>query len=252
MIIDPASIIGKAVEEVRPSETLDDYDLGGIDCPICNNKGVIIKSGPGPLELHAYECECMKKRRSMRSIRKSGIAALLSQKTFDAYETPDDKRKRILAKAKRFVEKDEGWFFIAGRSGSGKTHICTAICAGLIEKGQEVRYMLWRDENVALKSCITEYEEYQRRIQKLKDVPVLYIDDFWKTQNESLSNADINQTFEILNSRYIDPSKRTVISTELMLSDIIRVDEAIGSRIFERSKGFMVKAPDENWRLRLE
>jgi DNA replication protein DnaC len=120
-----------------------------------------------------------------------------------------------------------------------------------MDKGNEVKYMIWRDENTALKSCITEYDEYQRRINKLKEVPVLYIDDFWKVRDGSLTNADVNLTFEIINARYNDITKRTIISTELMYSDIIRVDEAIGGRIFERSRGFSVKAPDENWRLRM-
>lgn len=176
---------------------------------------------------------------------------MLSRYTFDNYETPDERRALIKETAERFVDSDTGWFFIAGHSGSGKTHICTAICSALMDKGNEVKYMLWRDENTALKSCITEYDEYQRRINKLKDVPVLYIDDFWKVRDGSLTNADVNLTFEIINARYNDMSKRTIISTELMYSDIIRVDEAIGGRIFERSRGFSIKAPDENWRLRM-
>jgi DNA replication protein DnaC len=176
---------------------------------------------------------------------------MLSRYTFDNYETPDERRTLIKDTAKRFVNSDTGWFFIAGHSGSGKSHICTAICSAMIDKGNEVKYMLWRDENTALKSCITEYDEYQRRINKLKNVPVLYIDDFWKVRDGSLTNADVNLTFEIINARYNDITKRTIISTELMYSDIIRVDEAIGGRIFERSRGFSVKAPDENWRLRM-
>lgn len=201
--------------------------------------------------MFSRECECMKRRRSLRSIRKSGLGDMLSRYTFDNYETPDERRALIKETAERFVDSDTGWFFIAGHSGSGKTHICTAICSALMDKGNEVKYMLWRDENIALKSCITEYDEYQRRISKLKDVPVLYIDDFWKVRDGSLTNADVNLTFEIINARYNDMSKRTIISTELMYSDIIRVDEAIGGRIFERSRGFSVKAPDENWRLRM-
>lgn len=201
--------------------------------------------------MFSRECECMKRRRSLRSIRKSGLGDMLSRYTFDNYETPDERRALIKETAERFVDSDTGWFFIAGHSGSGKTHICTAICSALMDKGNEVKYMLWRDENTALKSCITEYDEYQRRISKLKDVPVLYIDDFWKVRDGSLTNADVNLTFEIINARYNDMSKRTIISTELMYSDIIRVDEAIGGRIFERSRGFSIKAPDENWRLRM-
>lgn len=247
-IIDLKEILAKAAidesaKDIR-LETLDDYGLGGVDCEICGNTGYILIKNNG--ELFTRECPCMKKRRSLRSIRKSGISDMLSRYTFENYETPDEKREKIKKIAENYVNQDTGWFFIAGKSGSGKTHICTAICKALIEQGKEVKYMLWRDESVALKSCVTE-EEYQEKIQKLKLAPVLYIDDFWKG---NVTDADVNLTFEILNSRYIDSGKRTVISSEMTLPDVISRDEAIGSRIYERSRGFRIQAPNENWRLR--
>ena len=232
-------------EPLRRVETLDDYGLGGIDCELCGNTGTIMENRDGIW--YGRECECMKKRRSMRSIRNSGMADMLSRYTFESYEAFDEKRKNIVTLAKRFAKKDDGWFFISGRSGSGKSHICTAICKELIEKNVEVRYMLWRDESAAIKACVTEADEYGRRIQKLKTVPVLYIDDFWKG---GVSDADVRLSFEILNARYCDTSKRTIISSELPLSKIVEIDEAVGSRIFERSRGYRIAAPNENYRLR--
>lgn len=224
---------------------LDENDLGSVNCEICGNKGYIMSVRDGIL--YSRECECMKRRRSLRYIRNSRMENMLSRYTFENYETPDGKRSNIAKLAKKFASKDSGWFFIAGKSGSGKSHICTAICKALIERNIEVRYMLWRDESAALKACITEREEYEGRIKKLKEVPVLYIDDFWKGK---VTEADINLAFEILNSRYCDAAKRTIISTELPMSEIIKTDEAIGSRIFERSKGYRIVAPNENYRLR--
>lgn len=232
-------------EPVQHVDTLDDLGLGGIDCDICGNKGYLTETRDGVL--YTKECECMKKRRSLRSIRKSGMEDMLSRYTFESYEAPDDKRKNIVALAKRFAKKDDGWFFITGKSGSGKSHICTAICKELIDRNKEVKYMLWRDESAALKACITDSEEYGKKISKLKEVPVLYIDDFWKG---GVTEADIRLSFEILNARYCDAKKRTIISTEMSLKDIVAMDEAVGSRIFERSKGYRIIAPNENYRLR--
>ena len=246
MNINLSELIGKASgsEIILPGQTLDDFGLGGVDCKVCGNTGMISKISDG--YLYSRECECMKKRRSIRSMKKSGMEDMIARYTFDNYEEPDERRKRIKYKAEKFVESDKGWFFIAGRSGSGKTHICTAICSAMIEKGIEVRYMLWRDESASLKACITDDEEYQSRIRKLKDVSVLYVDDFWKGK---ISEADINLSFEILNSRYIDSKKRTILSSELTLKEIIDIDEAIGSRIFERSRGYSFLTPNQNWRL---
>ena len=232
-------------DAVQHTETLDDYGLGGVDCDLCGNTGVILEMRDGIP--YSHECSCMRRRRSMRSIRNSNMEDMLSRYTFESYETPDEKRLGILRTAKRFADKNAGWFFISGRSGSGKSHICTAICKALIEKGSEVKYMLWRDDSAALKACITDREEYERRIRPFKETPVLYIDDFWKG---GVSEADVRLSFEILNARYCDAKKRTIISSELPIAEIIKIDEAVGSRIYERSKGYCKKTPDENWRLR--
>lgn len=233
-------------EPPRPVETLDDYGLGGVNCELCGNTGVILISDEHGLR--SRECECMKRRRSLRSIRNSNMEDLLSRYTFENYETPDDKRKGILRTAEKYVEENgDGWFFISGRSGSGKSHICTAICKALIDRNNEVKYMPWRDESAALKSCITDYELYDSRISKLKETPVLYIDDFWKG---GVTEADVRLSFEIINARYCDSSKKTILSSELPIAEIIRIDEAVGGRIYERSRGYCKKAPEENWRLR--
>ncbi len=43
--------------------------------------------------------------------------------------------------------------------------------------------------------------------------------------------------FDLLNARYIKPSLVTIISSEWTISRVLDWDEAIGSRIAERSKG---------------
>ena len=94
---------------------------------------------------------------------------------------------------------------------------------------------------------VNEREEYKRRINQLRNVPVLYIDDFWKG---TVTDADINLAFTILNDRYNMKNKKTIISTEMSMEKILEKDEAIGGRISERAKGFVLQAPDENWRLK--
>lgn len=196
-------------------------------------------------ELFCRDCECMAKRRSLRRIKNSGMEDMLSRYTFESYETPDAARTCIKMVAERFCKADTGWFYISGRSGSGKTHICTAICSRFIEQGKETYYMKWRDESRQLKAIVNT-DEIEKPLEKLKRVPVLYIDDFFKG---GVSEADVRIAFEILNSRYNDTKLRTVLSSELMIEDLLDIDEALGGRIKERSNGYMVKSVDENWRL---
>ena len=237
--------IGESSTTTDFPNLLDEAEMGKdvYDCPVCDNTGVICSVDADGARW-AKECECMKTRRSLRRIKRSGLADTLERNTFDAYETPDAKRKAVLNGAKAFCDADKGWFYIAGRSGSGKTHICTAICGELMKQA-DVLYVLWRELAPRLKAIINE-PEYAQEMHRLKTVPVLYIDDFLKGSN---TDADINLAFELLNARYNDAKLRTIISSEFPIDIVLQMDEGLGSRIYERSRGFMVMPPEENWRM---
>lgn len=223
--------------------TLAKCDLDNFDCPICNNTGNILYERDG-VE-YARTCDCLKTRVSIRRLKHSGMEDLIRRYTFGNYQTPDERRKTIKDTALMFCDTD-GWLYFQGRPGSGKTHICTAICSELIKDGKNVYYMAWRDESRNLKALMNT-EEVDEPLRRLKRVDVLYIDDFLKG---SMNEADIRLAFEIINARYNDTKLRTIISSEYPITKVLELDEALGSRIYERSKGFILKAPDENWRLR--
>ena len=225
-------------------EGLADYGLGGVDCPECGNTGMISYIGENG-ELVSRQCACMKKRVALRRIRQSGMSDLLSRYSFETYKDEAEEQKNILAKAKQFAGSDEGWFYIFGRSGSGKSHICTAICGELINRNRDVYYMPWRDESTQLKSLIMDSFEYERRTQKLKRVEVLYIDDFLKGGD---TDADIRLAYEILNFRYNDIKLRTILSSETDLKTLLKRDEALGGRVYERARGYVLQAPASNMR----
>ena len=116
-----------------------------------------------------------------------------------------------------------------------------------MERFSEIRFMQWRDDSTALKQGVKEREWYEAETRKYKQVPVLYIDDFFKG---GVTDADIKLAYEILNARYNNEPLRTIISSEMSLEEIGKIDEAISGRIYERARGFILKAPDENYRLR--
>lgn len=225
-------------------ETLTDFGLDGVNCELCGNTGTVTTQKDGIL--YSKECKCMAERRLIRNIKRSGMTDMLNRYTFDSYTTPDEKRLQIKRKATDFVRCKTGWFFIGGRSGSGKTHVCTAICMELAKQGNNVQYMMWRDKIVELKASVNT-ETYQEEIKKLKTVDALYIDDFLKG---NITEADLNIAFELLNARYNDSKLRTVISSELQIQQIAELSEAIAGRIVERANGFLISSPDENWRLK--
>ena len=226
-------------------ESLADFGLDNVDCPICHNTGKLLRKGDNG-ELFSRDCECMAKRVSLRRIERSGMSDMLNRYTFQTYETPDAARVRVKIAAEKFCKVDDGWWYIAGQSGSGKSHICTAICSELIDRGKNVYYMRWRDESRELKALIND-EAIEPKLRKLKEVEVLYIDDFLKG---GANEADIRLAFEIINARYNNSKLRTLISSEIGIEELLQIDEALGGRIYERSKGYRLSAPAENYRLR--
>lgn len=220
-------------------------NLTGMDCPVCKNKGFVASVENGHFCTH--ECECMNRRRAMKRLEQSGLKPILEMYTINNYETEKSWQSDAKKAALEFVKNPDGWFFISGTPGTGKTHLCTAICGMLLEQNKNVRYMVWRDEAPMLKANVNDSSIYQKAMGELKEADVLYIDDFWKG---GVTEADINLAFELLNARYNDRSKITIISGEKDMETLLDIDEAVGSRIWERSKGHRIKTPPENYRLR--
>lgn len=219
--------------------------LKGVDCPICGNRGMITRVENGLL--WSAECRCMRQRRTLRNIRNSGLENLVARYTFGAYKSLDPEADRVKKLAMSYAADGDGWFYICGRPGSGKTHICIAICSSMLKNGHEVKYMLWRETAPRLKSLVNDMEAYKEIMEPLKKADVLYIDDFLKG---NITDADINLAFELINTRYNDNSKRTIISSELSIGSVLNADEAIGSRIVERAQGYCLASPKENRRLK--
>lgn len=219
-------------------------DLGELDCPKCKNRGwIAYNDGDGVV----YErCDCMPKRRALRGIRESGLSALLEDYRLDNYETPEPWQESALAKARQYAEDPgKSWFYIYGLPGTGKSHLCTGICGALLESGHDVRYMLWRDVSRELKAVAND-TAFNELAAPYKRCAVLYIDDFLKG---GMGDADKRLAFELLNSRY-NSRRPTLISSELSIDAVLDWDEAIGSRIYERAKGYVIHANGQNWRLR--
>lgn len=230
--------------------------LEGLDCPKCKNKGIIyVREG---LYIVSRECSCMKVRQEKQRISQSGLAPLMERYTFDNYKATEPWQQAIKSSAQRFIhEHDRKWFFVGGQPGLGKTHICTAIVSEFLKMGVDARYIIWKEEAGKLKNVILD-DTYAIEMRKLQRVSVLYIDDFFKTakddsgQRKLPTPGDVNVAFELLNYRY-NNNCITIISSERTTSELLDCDEAVGSRIYERSKDYCFNfSPDrkKNYRLR--
>jgi len=227
-------------------------NLKGYDCPICMNRGYSMVLTDG--EMRARECSCMAIRKSLKRAKDSGLGKLLESKTFGSFQTPEPWQEEAKRMAKAYAAEPEGWFVFSGNSGSGKTHLCTAICRKLLADGRAVQYVLWRDLAQKMKSSAMNASVREEIVRPLRNVEVLYIDDFLKTpNNEGNTKPDVGAALDILGPRY-NAGALTVLSTELSLDHLMSLDEAMGSRIYEMTdKGqrfIEAVGGNKNWRLR--
>ena len=228
---------------------LNEFD--GYHCEKCNNKGIVCFEKNG--ELYSKYCECRKTRKAIRALKDSGLMEAIKVKTFDTYKTENEWQAQIKKSAISYCQNPLGkWFFIGGQSGAGKTHICTAICGEYLKKGIPVRYMVWSEEARRLKANRNNDEQYHKLIEPFKMIDVLYIDDFLKTQKGAEPTpADINVAFELLNARLVY-KKKTIISSEHTLDELLLFDEGAISRISEEAGCYIFnidRDPYKNYRI---
>lgn len=224
--------------------------LTGYNCPKCRNKGSIAYLQDG-MEMHRV-CECMAIRQNQSNITQSGLSDAIRTKTFDAYQCKEAWQTALKENVMHYAEKNRPqWLYIGGQSGAGKTHLCTAVCGVLLQRGLQVRYEMWQ----TIFRDLSQFATRQTRFQQLTQAQVLYIDDFLKPISNKFDDTnpkEVSVAFELLNERYTR-NMVTIISSERIFRDLLAADKALAGRIKERCNGYLfaiTRSDEKNWRLR--
>jgi DNA replication protein DnaC len=223
------------------------------ECDKCKDAGFVYDSDTNT----SWHCECWKAKQYKRLYEKSGISQAFANKTFDNYKISG--RPQIVRATKQiamsYTASYDGSHSIAflGQVGAGKTHLCIAIANELMQHNVGVLYMQYREVITHLKQNMLDEEFYQKALSGYKTAPVLFIDDLYKgaTRNGRPNESDLSIMFEVINYRYL---KRLpiMVSSEYGIDKLLEFDEAVGSRIMEMCKGFIVEFPQDpqlNYRL---
>lgn len=240
-------ILEKQVKIVNETVgTLND----GVDCSKCLNRGYY-ETIDG-IYIESHKCSCMRQRKINRQIKESGLYESFEHYTLDSFTIDTPHHLYMKNKAQSYISSGGvNWFVAAGQVGSGKTHICTAISKYFIERGMNFKYLSFAQDMPRLTSrmnsgYIDVKDKAENEFDELKNVKVLYIDDY-------LKSVKSDKIFELINHRYADKSLITIISTEKTLSEQKNIDEATASRIYERCNGYWIdiqKGDGKNYRFK--
>lgn len=205
--------------------------------------------------IYYKECECRELERMRNILESSGISEQYQSITVNQYKIFNEQTKIAKTAAVNYILKfDEiknyrqNSIAFLGQVGAGKTHLSIAIANALMNRGVPVRYMPYRDIITELKQNILDEEYYQREIEKYKKAKVLLIDDLFKGKT---TEADINIMFEIINHRYL-ARMPIIVSSEYTPDKLLEFDEAIGSRVIEMCKSYLIvlQGEENNYRLK--
>lgn len=224
-------------ENLKESNKANDYYASKYRCNKCRDMTYIISDGT------AYPCECRDVILAEEILKKSGISEEFRKKTFDNFNYASDLQLMNAYKnAKAYVSDFDiiksnrnNSIIFTGQVGSGKTHLSLAIGNSLMNNGVGVMYMGYRDVITNIKQNIMDQVYYNRIMNKYKNCRVLLIDDLFKG---NITGSDINIIFEIINHRYFN-NLPIIVSSEKSINELLNIDEAIGSRIIEMSKGYV-------------
>lgn len=223
------------------------------ECPKCRDTGFLWRLKDGH-EVYR-RCDCYAIRQERERLERSGISAEFRKRTFDNFDPRGNRQlasamKKAIQYAEEFgrIEHDRhNSIMFSGQTGAGKTHLGTAICSYLMDRGVEVSYMAYRNAVTRIKQKIIDEAGYDRELNQYTLARVLYIDDLLKGR---LTETDNNIMYEIVNYRYMN-NMPLIISTEKSIEGLLDFDEAIGSRIIEMCRGNIVQlhGKDLNYRM---
>ena len=254
----------KGIDDLLSSiKTVEDTNT--YECSKCKDKEIITHNKQQLDEYHEW-CECHWKKEVIRELSKSGISRKQMEMRFKDFVTDDsDKdvqtlREDMKHKATEFYSSPAGMFFAGGNTGGGKTTICTLVAKNVASKFKGFVYMKWTDE---MQKASKQFGELDPMYwEKVKNIDVLYIDDFLKNKQakrygsededyhilRDVKEFEYDYAFNLIKYR-ADNEKVTIVSSEYSLSEIERFNAALQGRMIEMirkgGKSFFIPREDK-------
>ncbi|MBT2573716.1 ATP-binding protein [Bacillus sp. ISL-51] len=226
----------------RPGES----DESRYDCQLCKDQGGFLRMQNGTDVW--VKCGCADDRKVKRLLGASEITDAFRKLNFKGFRTSGKPQAVIDAYdcALEFIENFDriknsrkNSIALLGRPGTGKTHLLTALSNDVMKQKQTpVVYFPFVEGFTDLKN---DFDLLDAKLSRMKQVDVLFIDDLFKPLNGKPRATDwqIEQMYAVINYRYLN-HKPILLSSELACDELVRIDEALGTRIYEMCSDYLV------------
>jgi len=186
-------------------------------------------------------CRCTLQRRAERRARElrdaSGVSEeLYARFTFETFDptlaiAPRCDMQEIKRACEQFAANPNGWLVMAGKYGTGKTHLAYAIAGELLKQGTPVYAASVPEMLGMIQAGINRPDnDIDDRMRALRQVDVLILDD-WGV--EKITEWAYQCLFTVLNSRYNERAA-TVVTTNMLPDEWVKRDGRLASRLGDR------------------
>lgn len=212
----------------------EDYARPHHTCTVCSDTGYVNGT---------RLCQCLREELIKATIASSGIGHLIEKQSFDNFElgiysSDEENYKRMkmnLEIAKKYADgftKGGENLLLMGKTGTGKTHISTAIAREVIRKGYDVIYDTTQNiisdfETDRFKNA---YSQAEPKADKYLECDLLIVDDLG---TEFITPFTVSTIYNLVNTRQ-NRGLSTIISTNLSPEELSRRYE---DRIYSRLIG---------------
>ena len=223
----------------------------GDECPICKGAGFVRLDVPvgHPNFGRLIPCECKVRERESRLLREylemSGLDQLENW-TFETFDPHVPGVAEAYAACLEYARNPDGWLFLLGGYGCGKTHLAAAVANYVLQHQRMFPlFTVVPDLLDHLRAAFAPERgaSYDARFEQIRNAGLLVLDDLG---TEHATSWATEKLFQIINYRY-NQRKPTIITSN---RDLDQLDERIRSRLCDRwiCRPIFIKAGD--YRLR--